>query len=203
MSQEYKNNSYAHRDRMKEVEKAEKHIEKVVRSKAKTKKKSGFTKLADIFVSEDMDSVKSYIFIDIVVPTIKKTIYDVITNSVNMILFGESGRGKKRTSGDYVSYRSYSDTISTSRSDESRMRSRFDFDDIVFDGRGDAEAVFEQMNNVIARYGIVSVADMYDMADLPHPYTSNRYGWTSLASAEVVRISDGYIIKLPKAMPID
>ena len=71
--------------------------------------------------------------------------------------------------------------------------------DITFETRGDAEAVLEQMDDVIDRYGIVTVADMYDMADLTAPYTSNKYGWTSINSAEVVRVRDGYILKLPKA----
>lgn len=201
MSQEYKNNSYTHR--MKEAEKAEKQIEKVVRNKVKTKKKSELTKLTDIFVTEDINSVKSYVFMDIVVPAIKKAISDVVTNGVDMILYGETGRTKKTRSGDYVSYRSYSDSSTKRRSDDNRMRSRFDFDDIVFDGRGDAEAVLEQMDNIIDRYGMVSVADMYDMADLTQPYTAHRYGWTNLRGAEVVRVREGYIIKLPKAMPID
>lgn len=201
MSQEYKNNSYTHR--MKEAEKAEKQIEKVVRNKVKTKKKSELTKLTDIFVTEDINSVKSYVFMDIVVPAIKKAISDVVTNGVDMILYGETGRTKKSGSSNYVSYRSYSDSSTKRRSDDTRARSRFDFDDIVFDGRGDAEAVLEQMDNIIDRYGMVSVADMYDMADLTQPYTAHRYGWSNLRGAEVVRVREGYIIKLPKAMPID
>jgi hypothetical protein len=51
---------------------------------------------------------------------------------------------------------------------------------------------------------MVTVADMYDMADSTAPYTSNRYGWTSLRTAEVKRVQGGYyIIDLPKAAPID
>jgi hypothetical protein len=60
------------------------------------------------------------------------------------------------------------------------------------------------MNEVIDQYGMVTVADMYEMADRSAPYTSNKYGWTSVRSAEVVRARGGqYIIKLPKAMPLD
>ena len=59
------------------------------------------------------------------------------------------------------------------------------------------------MQDVIDSYGVVTVADMYDMAQLTQPYTSNKYGWMNIRNAEVKRVSDGYIIKLPKAMPID
>ena len=40
---------------------------------------------------------------------------------------------------------------------------------------------------------------MYDLAGVTCDYTYNDYGWTSLRDAEVVRIRDGYYIKLPRA----
>ena len=59
------------------------------------------------------------------------------------------------------------------------------------------------MQDIIETYGFVTVADLYDMVDLTPPYTANKYGWTNLRNADVVRIRDGWIVKLPKAMPID
>ena len=59
------------------------------------------------------------------------------------------------------------------------------------------------MVDLIDTYGFVTVADMYDMAGLQAPYTSNKYGWTNIRTAETVRGRDGYMLKLPKAMPID
>ena len=59
------------------------------------------------------------------------------------------------------------------------------------------------MDHMLNRYGLVRVGDLYDMADRTAPYTSNDYGWTSLNRVDVVRVRDGYILKLPKATPID
>ena len=59
------------------------------------------------------------------------------------------------------------------------------------------------MYDVIEQYEVVSVSDLYDMADLVAPHTGNRYGWTDLRNAEVIRVRDGYVIKLPRALPID
>ena len=69
--------------------------------------------------------------------------------------------------------------------------------------RVEAEEVRRQMLDVIARYGFVTVADMYDMAGLTPPYTANSYGWVNIRTAEPVRVRDGYILRLPKASPID
>ena len=155
---------------------------------------------------EDASNVKSYIFMDVLVPAIKKAISDIVTDGIDMILYGGSGGSKRSKSSSKVSYRSYYDD----RRDRDRdrgsysSRSRFDYDDLVFASRGDVERVREQMDEVIDRYGLVTVADMYEMAGETNvPFTANKYGWTNIRTAEPIRVKDGYVLKLPKAMPID
>lgn len=201
--QDYKPNSNRFKEEQRTAQKAipEKKVEKVIKGKAKTKKKSDARRLMDSFISEDVSSVKSYIVDDLIIPTVKRTIVDAIKNSAEMIFLGKvSDSGRGRSGGGYVSYRDYGRRDERKSSD---TRSSFDYDEIRFEYRGDAEAVLDQMIDMIDRYGIATVADMYDMADMTAPYTSNRYGWTSLRTADVARVSDGYIIRLPKAMPID
>ena len=84
-----------------------------------------------------------------------------------------------------------------------RSSSRFDYDDIVIESRGEAEAVLIQMDDLIERYGFVSVLDLYDMCELTAPYTSDKYGWTDLRTARVVPVRKGYVLKLPRALPLD
>ena len=86
---------------------------------------------------------------------------------------------------------------------DSRAKSGFRSDDIIFDNRGEAEIVLSKMDEIIDTYGIVTIADFYDLAGVTGDYTTNNYGWTNIRNAEVVRVRDGYIIKMPKAMPID
>lgn len=194
----FKPNSHRFKEQQREVE--DRKIEKVVRGAAKTKKKSEISKVAKVFISDDVKNVKSYLIMDVLVPTIKKT----ILSTIDMILNGgtptyTSGRG----SNSKVSYGRFYDSPRSTRTSEP-TRTRFDYDDIVYETRGDAEAVLDEMNNVIDRYDFVTVADMYDISDISNPpYTSNKYGWTSVRSAEVCRTHDGYVIKLPKAMPIE
>ena len=59
------------------------------------------------------------------------------------------------------------------------------------------------MDGMLETYGVVSVADMYDLVGITCNYTDNKYGWTNLRNAEPVRVRDGYMLKLPKAGPID
>ena len=194
----FPNNSHRAKEEQK-TSLAEKKVEKVTTGKVKTKKRSEGSKLKDVFISEDVRDVKSYIFLDVLVPAIKNAIVDIVTDGVNMIF----GTGKKRSSSssNYVSYRDYSRRDDRSR--VSRSSSRFNYDDLIFESRGEAENVRDQMDAMIDRYGVVTVADMYDMADISAPYTSNKYGWTNLRNADIVRVRDGYVIKLPRAVPID
>lgn len=200
---EYQPNSHKSKEeKATEAPTKEKRVQKVVNGKVKTKKNEG-RKLASMFISEDAANVKSYIVLDVLIPAIKKAILDIVTDGADMILYGGSG-SNKRKSGNKISYRSYYDDKKDDRRDSGlRSKGRFDYDDLVFDSRGECEAVREQMVDVIDTYGFVTVADMYDMADLPAPYTSSKYGWTSIRTAETVRVRDGYVLKLPKAMPID
>ena len=62
---------------------------------------------------------------------------------------------------------------------------------------------FKTLGELIERYGIVSVADLYGLVDLPCDYTADKYGWKDLQTAEPIRVDDGYILRLPKALPIN
>lgn len=49
-----------------------KKVEKIVKGKVKTKKKSEISKFKDVFISEDAKDVKSYIIMDVLIPAAKK-----------------------------------------------------------------------------------------------------------------------------------
>lgn len=201
-------NSHKYKQEQKEKAAAEsRNIQKVVSGTAKVKKKSEVRKFADIFIAEDAAEVKRFVVEDLVVPGVKRLIVSIIKNSAEMI-FGETGERDRFSSGARLGYISY-DKYSASRRDDRRdrntkARTRFDYEDVIFESRADAENARMQMEEVIDKYGFVTVSDLYDMADLSAPYTGNRYGWTNIRSAEPVRLRDGgYILKLPRIEVLD
>lgn len=195
-------NSHKGRNEAKQKQATEeKRAEKIVRGKVKTKR-NDMRKLTDMFIAEDAANVKSYILMDVLVPAIKKAIYDIVVNSLDMSLFG--GRGGKRSTADKVSYRDYN---SVSRRDDrtygsSRTASGYSYDDIILETRGEAEAVLARMDEIMEEYEIVRVADLYDLVGITGEHTDNKYGWTNIRNAEVERVRDGYRIKMPRALPI-
>lgn len=201
----YTPNSHKYKEQQNASPTEEKKVTKVVNGQVKTKR-NDVRKLADIFISEDISNVKSYIFMDVLVPAIKKAIYDIVTNGIDMFLYGGSGKGRNNQPGAKVSYRNYYEQKNNGgyrASDNARQSNAFDYDDIVFNNRGEAEAALQQMKDIIARYGIVTVNDLYEMTPLSAPYTSQKYGWMDVSNVDIVRVRDGYILKLPRAVPID
>lgn len=203
----YTPNSHKYKEQQKEAATEEKRVQKVVKSPVKIKTNEA-RKFADIFISEDVANVKNYIFMDVLVPAIKKAIYDIVTNGIDMFLYGGTGRSKGNSNTPKVSYRNFYEQKNNSGyrgSENTQPRNGLGYDDIVFSNRGDAEMVKQQMMDIIAKYGVVTVADMYEMADpnLTAPYTSHKYGWMDVSGAEAIRTRDGYVLKLPRAVPID
>lgn len=204
----YPPNSHKYKEQQKDAQPKpeEKKIRKVVNGPVKTKKNEA-RKFADLFISEDVHNVKSYIFMDVLVPAIKKAIYDIVTNGIDMFLYGGTGKGKTRSNGPNVSYSRFYDQKNNGpqprNHDNNKGNNSFDYENIVFPSRGEAEAALQQMRDIVARYGIVTVNDLYEMTPLSAPYTSTKYGWMDVSNVTVQRVIDGYILKLPRAVPID
>lgn len=181
-----------------------KRAEKVVHGKVKTKK-NNTRKLTDVFITEDAANVKNYVLFDVIVPSIKKALYDLVVGALDMTLFGGRGGGNsKRSISDKVSYRDYN---SISKRDErsygnTRTTSGYSYDDIVLETRGEAESVLSRMDEIIEEYDSVRVADLYDLVGITGDYTDNKYGWTNIRNARVVRTRDGYKIEMPRALPL-
>lgn len=201
--EDYKPNSNKYKNQKSENSK--KKIEKpVVSGKVKTKKKSEMKKFADAFVSEDISTVKSYLFTDVLIPTLKNALSDAVKTGIDMILYGEAGKRGRQSGGSKFNYGGCFDRPSEPRRAGSARRNGFDYDEIIFDSRGDAERVLEGMDAIIESYAHISVADLYDLADVTNTnFAANKYGWTDIHNARAVRVRDGYILSLPRPVPID
>jgi hypothetical protein len=78
----------------------------------------------------------------------------------------------------------------------------FSYDEVIFENRGEAEHVLTQMDELVSTYGMVSVADLYDLVGMSCDYTYNKYGWTNIRNARIERVRDGFLLEMPKALPI-
>lgn len=124
--------------------------------------------------------------------TFTTALKDAITKKTTEILYGtECERPKRKVPRN--------DTYQKSRNNDRCMKNLVD---VVFDNRKDAETVLDAMMDIIDQYGVISLADVYDILEIPTIDSASKYGWVSVDNGKVVRERDGYHIRLPDAFKI-
>lgn len=191
-------NSYAaraERDRPRDP------IERVTTGNVIKKKKSFGRKVLDTFLSEKIDDVGDYVTHNVIGPGIKSLLFDMVNSAISMMFWGDPNvRRRDRRDGGGSRASDYWRAGNDGRSRERSRRPAYDYDDIIFETRDDAERVLDRLFDQLDRYGKARVADLYEAAGLSPDgnYTVNYYGWYSLRGAGVYPTSEGWAIDLPK-----
>lgn len=196
---EYKPNSHKYNEKLKNSNVRDKNIKKVVPGIAKIKKKNAISKLTDIFIPEDVDDIKSYIISDFVIPAVKNTLHDIL----DVFLGGSSSANNRRSRSSTMTYRSYEKDYDRREYQTSKSKRGYDYGEIILGSRAEAEAVLTNMDEIIAVYGTVSVSDLYEMVGIDGEWTDARYGWKDIRNAKVTRVNGEYVLKLPRALPLN
>ena len=193
--------------KQKEEMKREKVIKQVAKGKVQTRKETKFGSLVSKFIVNDLRTVSEYVIKDILIPSAKRTLGEMLNNGIDMMLYGEVRAKRRSSSSSRVSYASYYDRDDRrdryDRRDSNIGRGRTSSHDVLLETRVEAEEVLNTLDDLIDQYGVVSVADLYDLVGFTSTnYTDNKFGWTDLRHAEVRRDRDGYLLRMPKAAPI-
>lgn len=180
----------------KSKEPSSRNIESVVSSQVQVKQKSAVKKLKESMFASDLKTVGKYVVSEYLGPSLKKMGLDIIRNGAEMLIMGEV---KKSTNGNHIQYNKISE--------ESRRpyanNSRYSIDDIVLDSMGEAQMVLDKMQDIIDEFDSVTVLDFYELVGLKGKYTDAKYGWKHLNGACVSRVSEGYILDLPRIRLLD
>ena len=186
-------------------------VKKVTKGTVKKRKKSEISKIAGSIISEEANSIKDYAIYEVVIPVIKDTITQLIKGSIDMLFYGEVRHSPGRPRGGYginaskVSYMNYYDDRQY-RDREPRRGNQpiVGTDDIEFTNREDAEEVLNRMDEIAEQYGVVRLADFFELAgDSGNGHPDQNYGWTSTRNAQVYRNRWGtYSIKIARPSSI-
>jgi len=178
----------------------ERKLEPVVTGATSKKKKSEWSKIKNQLISEDASNIKTYLLSDVLIPAIKKTVVDLVKQAIDILVYGKSTTAKT-SSASKISYRSYYDDPKPTNNIN---RGVLDYDEITFENKADAESVLISLNDIIDQYGIARIGDLYELSNIPFTdYQVNSYGWKNLSNAAIVRYRDGYLLRLPRALPIN
>lgn len=193
-------------------------LQSVVVSSPKKVKRSLLSRLVTGLVGpEGISGIGGYVAEEIIKPAIKNIVVDAVTSGINMVMYGDRGvpnrprnyggdnRPRTNYSSTYAprpsSDRSYTrdTTLHEPRSNVIARTSRYGVEEYVIEDRHDAAHVLTTLTECADRYGLVSVADYYDLIRVSSNFTDNSYGWRhdSIITARIVPTRGGYIIKFP------
>lgn len=191
----------------------EKRVEKMILGQAVVQKRSLGQRFKSAFIGgDDARSVWQYLAQDVIVPQAKDLISDMVAQGIDRLLFGESrSRARNRLPqnpvgpGPYVNYRQ----VSTPAAGQpqrpaisNQARESHDFGQIRLETRAEAEAVLDRLIGLIQQYESTTVADLYNAVGITPSFTDQRWGWTNLNGASVIRNHGAYILNLPQTVAL-
>lgn len=177
-------------------------LKSVVEGTVIQQKKPWHRKFVDTFTGEDVTSVGGYLVHEIVIPTIKSLLVDMLSKGGERLIYGEiSPRGATSSRGG-LNYSSISTSRQTRTVSQSTRRTH-NFGEILLETRVEAEEVLTSLGDLIDGYGSASVSDLYDLIGVSSQFTDERWGWTNLNTARAVPVRNGYLLELPKTVQLD
>lgn len=196
--------------------KDEPEVNKIISGDVRRRKKPLGKRFAETFTGTDSRGVLEYVLLDVAMPAIKDLIYDMFSQGMERKLFGESRAHSRRGRSSAppqsrTPYGSYSyqgsqpaqqrpDPREPRRTRSSRPNS---FDDILIPTRVEALDVIDNMFELISQYQVATVANLYGFVGEPVNAVDNDFGWYDLRGAKVIRTRDGYLLDLPRPIPLD
>lgn len=218
--EEFPGNS--HKKAREDKSEPQKKVEKVVTGKVVTRKQPVSRRLASVLFGADAKSSWVAVVQDVLVPAAKDMAADALSQGFERMIYGEARSTPRRRSGllggfqqgPNVSYNRYSTNpvgrasgLGPRDDDRRRMsrqsRASHNFDEIILATRAEAEEVLERLYDLLSRYEMATVADLYELVGITGEYTDEKYGWTDLRGSDITRIREGYLLNLPKPDVID
>lgn len=179
----------------------------------KTKKPSFFSKVTTTFTGEDARSVGDYLFFDVMIPAVKNTLWEMLSQGSERMLFGSSStrsgsrpRVVDRDRGGHIPYGRMSTTnsrTSETREISNRDRATHNFDSITVANREEAELILNAMGELVEDYGQVRVSDFYEMVGITGNHVDDKWGWFSMVDSGCKPYRGEWLIVMPKAEYLD
>lgn len=97
----------------------------------------------------------------------------------------------------------FKELIGKKDKEESIKEENYKMEELIVSNYDEVERVLEQLRYILDTYGLVRVADLYDLLGIEAHYEDTKHGWFDLPCIPVKEVKDGYLIKMPKVTKID
>lgn len=175
-------------------------------------KSKGWKRIREVFIAEDLGTVKGKVFEGVVVPSIKDFIVNIVTNTVTMIFYGERFVNTKSITSSFLggnnkrlSYSSYWASSLNGDSMTKKLAPEMitSYTEPVFDSIDEAKACLSDLVEMLDNYPQVTVSDLYsnehvDSNVYKNESVYNHWGWKNLGNAFPRAVPNGWILGLPR-----
>lgn len=195
----------------KNVSSGEKKLKRVTSDDPIRRKKGLGSQFRSTFLGGDAHSAFHYVVFGVLIPAAKDALAEAGAQGIERLIFGDSRARQKasRVNGPlgHINYNQRSNKPQP-RSDSPRFmsrqaRSQHQFEEIILTDRREAEEALERLFDCVDQFGSASVADLYELVGVKSAHTDNKWGWTDLRGADIVRVRNGYLLDLPETEPLD
>ena len=209
--EQYPSNTLKERNKQQAQQKPKPELKCVVTGKSKPVPQSIWSKVFVGIKPASGQTMKSFIFDEIVTPLIQRAVVEGVTGAINYLVKGDAYADRKdisRFGKSYINYNGISSGKPVGGNGQyvySGKNSGMDIENVWFESRVDAQRVLDEMMGVIAQYDILTINGFYDLVgrtNLIDP-SNEKFGWSDLRNAYITASRGGWIIHLPRPMPID
>lgn len=170
-------------------------------------------RVLDAFISNERGNIKDHVIFDVVIPSIKNAISDVVSDGINMLLFGEKKKSSSKN-GTITPYGSFwASSISNEKKwntdTETRKTSSLSrYSEACWETKEDAMIMLNCMSELIEATRCITVAQFYGLINDPDNFpiesVHNKWGWKTLADVRTWKISEGrWGLTLPRPQRLD
>lgn len=196
----------------------------VVSQVPEVKKRNGVSKLFRGFFVEDFKTVRGNVVQNILLPSLKNGLFNIITGTVSMWLWGKNGGGPAGSTSPYrpwlnpygyTGYNGYYKSPSAAVTSPAgrgvtqgdtlgnvgvyRSTDVYDPYMIQYYTWDDAEKVYVELCKKISMYGLATVKDLFTASKLTNPeVVSVDWGWYDIPTHTIIATGDFWILKLPQ-----
>lgn len=191
-------------------------VEKIVTGEVIKRKTPLSRKLKNMVLGEDFQGSVSYVKDYIIIPALRDMVFGAFTKAAERRIYPEQERQRRSRapSSSLISRISFNAPVQRDPRETGMLphqpphmatgRRTQDIGDIILSSREEAEAILEQLDNFVEKYGRATQGDLFASLGYPISFTDEAWGWTNLVKVKVKQVKEGFLIDLPdpEALPI-
>lgn len=196
-------------------QKREKRIDSpVIEGKIVQRKPAMGKRVMAVFIAGDPKQAGRSMVQEVLIPSVRETLLAISKAYLESLFLGDRLRVTRRDVFGTASARVAYNNMHKGQQSQQRMpqqpkqltfqqRANHDFDEILLEERADATQVIASLQECIDNYGMARVSDLYDAVGITSDFTDEAWGWTDISGAGARIASGGYLLDLPKPIPLN